>query len=312
MPLRSKATDAEFRLVVEHSPIAMILVNDAGSIDMANLAAEKLFGFTCAEMLGQPLGILLPEETPAHHHALHTEYAAAPQPRGMAPDRRLIVQHKDGSQFPVEISLNPILNGNGTKTLASITDLSARLQSEQQLQRAFEEVQQLAFYDPLTNLPNRRLLFDRLRLAIGTTMRSRKQGALLMTDIDHFKQVNDSLGHDAGDSLLTQVANRLVNSVRVCDTVARLGGDEFVVILTDLDENPEKAVNQAVEVARKIVANCNRPFTLASQLHGCRLSVGATLFGMQEQSEDDVLKRADLALYQAKSNGRNMTHVVWP
>jgi len=135
---------------------------------------------------------------------------------------------------------------------------------------------------------------------------------VLLVDLDHFKQVNDSLGHDAGDSLLQQAASRLSSSVRACDTVARFGGDEFVVVLEDLHEKSETAMAQISQIGKKIVAKFNEPFTLSSRDHCCTVSVGATLFGKQKQSEDEVLKSADQALYLAKAEGRNTLHLALP
>jgi diguanylate cyclase (GGDEF)-like protein len=140
--------------------------------------------------------------------------------------------------------------------------------------------------------------------------RTGKQGAVLLVDLDHFKRVNDSLGHDAGDSLLQQAASRLSSSVRACDTVGRLGGDEFVVVLGDLHEKSETAMAQTLQIGKKIVAKFNEPFTLASRDHCCTVSIGAALFGKQKRSEDEVLKRADQALYLAKAEGRNTLHLA--
>jgi diguanylate cyclase (GGDEF)-like protein len=175
-----------------------------------------------------------------------------------------------------------------------------------------DEVKRMALTDPLTNLPNRRLLMDRLAVALLSSERTGKRGALVLVDLDHFKEVNDSLGHDAGDSLLQQSASRLSSSVRACDTVARFGGDEFVVVLEDLHEKSETAMAQALQIGRKIVARFNEPFTLASRDHRCTVSIGAALFGKQMQSEDNVLKRADRALYHAKAGGRNTVHLDEP
>jgi diguanylate cyclase (GGDEF)-like protein/PAS domain S-box-containing protein len=175
-----------------------------------------------------------------------------------------------------------------------------------------DAVSRMALTDPLTGLPNRRLLMDRLTIAMLSSERTGKEGAVLLVDVDHFKQVNDSLGHDAGDSLLQQVAARLSSSVRACDTVARLGGDEFVVVLGDLHEKSETARAQTLQVGKKIVAKFNEPFALASQDHRCTVSIGAALFGTQKQSADEVIKRADQALYLAKAKGRNTLHFAEP
>ena len=170
---------------------------------------------------------------------------------------------------------------------------------------AEDETRQLAFYDPLTSLPNRRLFIDRLRHALAATPRSQRHGALLFIDLDHFKTINDTLGHDTGDLLLRQVAGRLSNCLRVGDTVARQGGDEFVILLMDLSEVLEEAAAQAEAIGGKLLAALNRPYQFADRAYHCTASIGATLFDGHLKSADELLKRADLAMYQAKAAGRN-------
>lgn len=178
------------------------------------------------------------------------------------------------------------------------TDISARKIAE-------DEIRRLAFFDPLTQLPNRRLLHDRIEQALAASLRHQHQGALLYIDLDHFKNLNDTLGHDIGDQLLRQVGARLCACVRDEDTVARLGGDEFVVMLTALDADPQSAANQAETVADKILASFAPPFDLAGRPYRCTASVGIALFADRQSGIDDLLKRADLSMYQAKAGGRN-------
>jgi diguanylate cyclase (GGDEF)-like protein len=163
----------------------------------------------------------------------------------------------------------------------------------------------LAFYDPLTSLPNRRLLSDRLTQALATRARSGNNGALLFLDLDHFKTLNDTLGHDIGDLLLQQVAERLTDSVREGDTVARLSGDEFVVLLEDLSEQALEAAAQTDTIGIHILAALNQPYQLATHQYHCSTSIGATLFNGHEKSVEELLKQADIAMYQAKASGRN-------
>ena len=170
---------------------------------------------------------------------------------------------------------------------------------------AQEEIRQLAFYDPLTGLPNRRLLTDRLRHALPACIRNQRHGALLFIDLDHFKNINDTLGHDQGDLLLQQVAARLTGCVREGDTVARQGGDEFVIMLMDLSEVALEAAIQTELVGEKILAALNLPYQFAGHVLHTTASIGATLFDGHIHSTDEQLKRADLAMYQAKSAGRN-------
>ena len=170
---------------------------------------------------------------------------------------------------------------------------------------AEDETRQLAFYDPLTSLPNRRLFIDRLHHALAASPRSQRHGALLFIDLDNFKTINDTLGHDTGDLLLRQVAGRLSNCLRAGDTVARQGGDEFVILLMDLSEVLEEAAAQAEAIGGKLLAALNRPYQFADRAYHCTASIGATLFDGHLKSADELLKRADLAMYQAKAAGRN-------
>ncbi len=173
------------------------------------------------------------------------------------------------------------------------------------LREAMGEIEKLAFYDALTQLPNRRLLMDRLEQAIAASARSGRHGALLFLDLDHFKVLNDTLGHDLGDMLLRQVAERLKSCLRAEDTVARLGGDEFVVMLEELSSKSVEAAALAQHIGEKILTALNQPYQLASHVYRSTPSVGVTLFGAVEMSSADLLKQADIAMYEVKARGRN-------
>ena len=168
-----------------------------------------------------------------------------------------------------------------------------------------EKINQLAFYDPLTGLPNRRLLLDRLQQALAKHARGLQQGALLFIDLDNFKDLNDTLGHDMGDQLLQQVAERLSSHVRAQDTLARLGGDEFVLMLEGLSLKPAQAGQQVESVSRKIIEALAAPYALQNHSHISTASIGIALFPHESSTVDEVLKRADMAMYQAKAAGRN-------
>ncbi len=168
-----------------------------------------------------------------------------------------------------------------------------------------ERIQHLAFHDALTNLPNRRLVQDRLAKALKAAKRQQQHGALLFIDLDNFKDLNDTQGHDQGDELLQLVAVRLRGCVRDVDTVARLGGDEFLVMIEGLSSDVAAAAGEADKVARKVLTTLRQPYDLSSCGHSSTPSIGVALFGQPQDTVEDLLKRADLAMYRAKIDGRN-------
>ncbi|PKH03753.1 GGDEF-domain containing protein, partial [Psychromonas sp. MB-3u-54] len=169
-----------------------------------------------------------------------------------------------------------------------------------------EKLNGLAFYDALTGLPNRRILIDRLNHALASNVRNGRESAVMFVDLDHFKDINDSLGHEVGDLLLIQIAQRLESCLRKGDTVGRLGGDEFVLILENLDEKTIEAAAKANAIADKIFAALNKPYQL--DMHQCysTASIGAVFFDHEGKTAEDLLKQADIAMYQAKKAGGNL------
>jgi diguanylate cyclase (GGDEF)-like protein len=189
-------------------------------------------------------------------------------------------------------------DGQPRSILVTNTDITDR-------KAADVRIHNLAFHDVLTGLPNRLLLRERLEMALANMPDMQSRGALLLIDLDDFKTLNDTSGHDVGDSLLKDVALRLSSCIRVCDTAARLGGDEFVVMLENLDPDFQTAVGEVKSIGEAIVRACRRPYVLQHQEYDGTASVGATLFQGHPETVDELLKRADLAMYQAKAQGRN-------
>ena len=213
---------------------------------------------------------------------------------------------KDGVAVPVEYWSHPIeIDGVVIGSIATFIDITQRKKSE-------DEIHRLAFYDSLTRLPNRRLLLDRLQHALASSARSGRHGAIMFIDLDNFKVINDTKGHDSGDLILIETARRLQSCVREGDTVARLGGDEFVVMLEDLGSQVKQAAAQAEEVGEKIRDNLNRPYIMDANEYRSTASIGISLFVDRSTTADTLLKNADIAMYQAKGAGRNAVRFFNP
>ena len=277
---------------------AAIMVTDAKQrILQVNEAFSKLTGYSAAESVGQTPQILKSGWQDADFYAeMWRELNETGHWQGEIWNRR-----KNGEIFPEWLTINSLRDksGNLTHFVSTFSDIS-------NLKVAESEIHHLAFYDPLTAMPNRRLLLNRLEKACSASKRSGQHGALLMIDLDHFKTLNDTLGHDVGDHLLVEVASRLAECVREGDTAARLGGDEFVVMLENLGRDAEVAGVQAEIVAEKVRFELARPYLLNGDTEYFRsASIGISLFHSHEKTVDVLLKQADIALYRAKDSGRN-------
>lgn len=207
--------------------------------------------------------------------------------------------------FELSVARKPTPTGQEQRFILISRDVSERVQAQ-------DEIEWLAFYDALTQLPNRHQLTDRLRQALAASHRRNRHGALLFIDLDDFKTLNETKGHAAGDLFLKEVADRLRASMRADDTIARLGGDEFVVMLEDLSANSEEAAAQAEAVGEKIQQIINLPCQIDAYSHQGTASIGISLFSGQAQSEEELLKRADSAVYRAKTAGRNTVRFFDP
>jgi len=218
-----------------------------------------------------------------------------------------IIRQSDGQERWVhgkgKLNYNP--QGKPVALIGTIQDITGRKQAE-------EEISNLAFYDTLTLLPNRRLMMDRLRLALTVSARSQHYGAVLFLDMDKFKMLNDTMGHDYGDLLLVEVAARIQSCIREGDTVARLGGDEFLVLLEEVDENSEIASQKTAHIADKIRIALSAPYILKGKEQHSSSSIGVSLFRGHEESVETLLKHADMAMYQSKDSGRNVVRFFDP
>ena len=264
----------------------------------ASPALEQIFGIDASFVTNiENWGKLM---APGYEKKMLDYYQSVVQGDGKFNMDYEIIRPCDGQTRWVAALGRFIYDADGTPAFlkGTIQDITERKLAEQQIRK-------LAFFDSLTALPNRLLLMDRLQHALASSVRRQQHGALILIDLDHFKNRNDTLGHKQGDLLLEQVARRLEASVRSSDTVARLGGDEFVVLLEDLGEDALQAANQAALVAEKVRLQLSRYFELGYWAHNCTISIGVTLFGDHAEEVDSVLIRADLAMYKAKDAGRN-------
>lgn len=288
-----EASRTRFETLFDYSSDGQFILDMQGNLIDVNRTAYEGLGYSKAELMGMKVT------------ELDTPEFAAKVPERM---KHLMAQgsavfesahyRKNGSIMPIEIKAR-IIELEGEKVVfCVIRDITERKVAE-------EEIRNLAFFDPLTKLPNRRLLIDRLQQAIVSSMRNGRHGALLFIDLDHFKTLNDTLGHDIGDMLLQQVSLRLKSSVREVDTVARLGGDEFMLILEELSSNIVEAGTQTEEIVEKIIAEVSRFYQLDTYEYRTTPSVGATLFLGNHVKLEELMKQADIAMYQSKKAGRN-------
>ena len=295
---RRKQAESELRIAATafESQEGMLVTDANGVILRVNQAFTETTGYTAEEAVGQTPRLLKSGRHNADfYRAMWETIHRTGKWQGEVWDRR-----KNDEIYPKWLTITAVKGDNGAVThyVGSHVDITERKAAE-------DEVKNLAFYDPLTRLPNRRLLLDRLDHALASSTRSGREGALMFIDLDNFKTLNDTLGHNMGDLLLQHVAQRLGSCVREGDTVARLGGDEFVVLLEDLSKDTQEAAAQTEAIGEKILATLNQTYQLATHEYHSTPSIGATLFTDHQFGVDVLFKQADIAMYQSKKAGRN-------
>jgi len=301
---RNLAFDKAFTL---SSPFAIIAADLDGIVSEMNPAAERMLWYDKEEVVGRKSLFLFHdhEELTQRAAELSREFGKQVDPGmevfkmiaglGLTADTEWAYVRKDGSRLDVQLIVSPLTDEGGHMfgILSVAYDITER-------KRVEEQISHVEHHDPLTGLPTRSLLRDRLHVALGQARYNRSSVALLMVDLDNFKRINDTIGHHAGDAVLVSIANRLRASLRRSDTVARMGGDEFVVMLEDVHN-----VDEAERITQKILDAVRQPITINGEIHLMTASVGVCLYPERANDEDTLLRNADAAMYCAKADGRN-------
>jgi diguanylate cyclase (GGDEF)-like protein/PAS domain S-box-containing protein len=286
------------RMVYDHSSEAMMVTDPNGVIIITNPAFTTLTGYTLEEVKGKTSKILQSGKHNDHFYRIMWQTIN----KNGTWQGELWNKRKNGELYPERLTINTIFNHDGTphRRVALFSDISLHKETE-------ERIWKQANFDSLTNLPNRRMFYDRLSQEIKKSHHAKLPLALLFLDLDHFKEVNDSLGHDMGDILLQETTQRLISCVRESDTIARLGGDEFTIILSAL-----KDISVIERIAKSILQTLSMPFELNGQLAYISASIGITLYPDDATDTDKLIKQADQAMYAAKNHGRNRYHYFTP
>ena len=293
---------AQLQATIDAIPDFLYEVNLQGNYHSYHSGNTERRGSQSTASLNKRLQDLLPPDAVQ----LVLEALAEANEHGLSTGKQFSFNSGKGKKwFELSVARKPTMDGAEPQFIVISRDIT-------ESRVAAAEIEHLAFYDPLTSLPNRRLLMERLRQALGSSLSSGHEGALLFIDLDNFKSLNDTLGHEMGDKLLLQVASRLIGCVRQSDTVARLGGDEFVVVLEDLGPSTIDSATKANIISEKVLLTLNQPYLLENSEYSSTVSMGVTLFSSAGSSPDTLLKHADIAMYQAKAAGRNTVRFFDP
>jgi len=278
--------------VLDNVEEGIITLTDLGSIELFNPGAERMFGYRGHEMIGKSMSVLMTEPYRSDHDEYLGRYLQTGQDSVIGVGREVTAVRQDGSLFPVELRISEFYSGGNRRFIGTLRDITERKATE-------AKIIHLAHFDALTDLPNRRLVQDRIQQAIASAGRAGSEFAVMFIDLDKFKDINDTLGHDVGDRLLEMVAQRLTTSLRAQDTVGRQGGDEFIVLLASLS-----TAEDAARVAQKILDTLGVPFEINGQSLRSGASIGIATYPRDGTDVETLLKNSDTAMYSAKEAGR--------
>jgi diguanylate cyclase (GGDEF)-like protein/PAS domain S-box-containing protein len=284
----------QLQAIIHNAMDGIITINEAGEILGFNPAAEQIFNYAQQEVLGQNLNILMPEPSRSEHDSYLNRYMQTGEAKIIGVfGREMIAVRKNGEQFPMELSASEMVLGGQRYFIGIVRDITERKQAE-------EKLAYLAHYDYLTDLPNRALFLDHLEHDVSLAKRNNYKVAVLFLDLDGFKKVNDTLGHDAGDMLLREVSKRLRETIRASDTIARVGGDEFIFVLNVIGSDEDAAL-----MANKIIMTLSEPFKIKGQQCHVGGSIGISLYPDGSKDPETLIQQADKAMYLAKQSGKN-------
>lgn len=276
---------------VEQSPAPVVITDSNGNIEYVNPKFVQLTGYTYEESIGQNPRILQSgKQPPELYEELWETITNGKEWRG-----EFINKKKNGDLYWEDASISPMKNEEG-----AITHFVGVKEDITERKRAEETMRQLAYHDPLTGLPNRLLFKDRLTIALAQANRNRQKLAVMVLDLDHFKDVNDTVGHSVGDQLLQAVGKRLTGLLRKNDTVARMGGDEFLLLLTEM-----KKLEDASTIAERVMGTMRKPYVINGYKLRITASIGVAAYPHDGQDDDSLMNHADNAMYWAKKDGRN-------
>jgi diguanylate cyclase (GGDEF)-like protein/PAS domain S-box-containing protein len=274
------------------APGAILVVGDDGRIQLANPRAEAIFGYEPNELVGLSVETLVPDRFRGAHAHHRADYLKDPTSRPMGLGMELAGRRKDGTEFPVEIGLSSLSIPQGRVVTCIISDITER-------KRAEDDLAHRALHDPLTDLSNRTVFMDKLSQALARSERQGTLVAVLFLDLDHFKVINDSLGHDVGDTVLVQTGARLRAAVRPEDTASRFGGDEFVILLEDIQDEVH-----AIDIAQRLARAVAEPIGLEAGEVVVSTSGGIAIAHGAGEGPEAIVRDADAAAYRAKERGR--------